>query len=247
MDFITQAGLKNRVRNTNVKLTSFTKDKVPVCGEIDLDIDLFNLGSFKHRFVISNLLTDTFLIGMDFLQKNQFSIIAGQRFITSPLGSVEYHNRPKNVTSSIKIRCNKTVTLSPNSVNFIVGELVKPTNRDSSKRNSRSSESLFGTVQPYNNFEQYSGVKIARSINYALGGKLPLQCGTQSTDSGGTQSTESRAVVHGPRGAVVQSTESGMVVQEGRWYKVQEYRKWTMDKTGQFGEAKGRWIGHYRN
>jgi hypothetical protein len=65
--FINNAELTEQVKPCNVKINSFTKDSVPVMGTITINLTIAG-NSCNHEFVVSNLLQDEFLIGIDYMR-----------------------------------------------------------------------------------------------------------------------------------------------------------------------------------
>ena len=162
-NFVERIGKIGSVKKSKESLSSFTNNNIPILGTIDLMISVANLDA-GHKFFVTNLLDTEFLIGIDFLVEKEIDLNFSSKNLRTRYGNCSLFNRPKVVTKVMKIRCSKTVEISPNSGQFIPGKIP-----------IRGKAEYYGLVEPYGNTQKKTGCLIASSINNTNGRQLQLQ------------------------------------------------------------------------
>ena len=88
--FILQAGLEDCLQRSNVNLSSFTQNPIPIRGEIQLVVKIAGSNT-EHKFLVTDLLDTEFLIGSDFLTAKQCSVNYHSKRLILPNGkAVEF-------------------------------------------------------------------------------------------------------------------------------------------------------------
>ena len=166
--FVHDNGLSHLIVPCNLNLKSFTSTPISTRGMIKLPLHLAGVAT-TFSFVVCDNMQYNFLIGLDFMESNSLVIDTAKRLVSSPCGDTPYFNRPESLpVPSAKIRCAKTVTLSPNSVHFISG-------RVDSRRVSKD-KSYQALVEPYINCAINMGTLVAGAIALIANGSVPIQC-----------------------------------------------------------------------
>ncbi len=161
---IKRLSLEKWVRPCTTKLSSFTMDNVPTRGLVKLIVQIAGL-EHEAQFVVTDLLDTEFLIGDPFLRDMKVSVDYEESCLKFPGGSsVKFKDRPLNVTEKMRIRCNKTTVLQPNSIQFIQGKLTPTT------------INYQGLVEPYQKTMESTGVLFAEAVVHSEGRKVPIKC-----------------------------------------------------------------------
>ena len=118
-----------------------------------------------HDFIVTDLLDTDFLIGLDFLHQHGISVNFSTMELTTNHGTVcNLHPKPANVPAIKRIRCEKTVTLPPNSAQIISGKAP------------RFKKSYQGITDPCHNTIRATGAIIGPSLVYTDKDWVPVQC-----------------------------------------------------------------------
>ena len=161
--FVEIAHLSQSVRSTKTVIAGLSKKVIPVHGEITLPILLGNCET-NHVFIVCDKLDNEFLIGMDLLHKIEANIDLRRNKLTTRNGEVDFINKPVKLDKTLKIRCQKNVTIPANTAGFIWGKIpVKST-----KLNYE------GVVDPYRKLAANQGVFITGSISYSRMNSIPI-------------------------------------------------------------------------
>ncbi|KAL5250482.1 hypothetical protein ACHWQZ_G016276 [Mnemiopsis leidyi] len=158
-------GLERKIRPSRLMLRSFSQDIIQVKGEIDLELTVAGT-SFKHTFIVSDLLDTEFLIGDDFLRTNCITLDYGRCCLFLPGGrSAPFTEKPENVHKQIKVRCNKVTVIPPNTVQYLKGRL------------QAKGGSYQGVIEPrYKNGIGETGILLAHAIVHSDGKYVPIKC-----------------------------------------------------------------------
>ena len=158
-------GLERKIRPSKLMLRSFSQDIIQVKGEIDLELTVAGT-SFKHTFIVSDLLDTEFLIGDDFLRRNSVTLDYGKCRLVLPGGrSVPFTQKPENVHKQIKVRCNKVTVIPPNTIQYLKGKL------------QAKGGSYQGVIEPrYKNGIGETGLLLAHAIVHSDGKFVPIKC-----------------------------------------------------------------------
>ena len=111
------------VNSCSLKLSSFSQNKIPICGEIKLRVTIADT-EYYSTFIITDLLDTEFLIGDPFLRQSGASIDYKENVLRLSEGkAAPFKLKPKNVSETVKIRCNKIITIPSNSMQYIEGKI----------------------------------------------------------------------------------------------------------------------------
>ena len=164
--FIYYHALENDVLPTDVELSSFSNDNINIEGEIVLDLEVAGT-KIEHTFIVSPLLQDSdFLIGLDIMKEHSFSIAVGERKVYTPQGAARFLCTPRQLKTKLKVKCSKTVTLQPNTVNYIICEV----------KTRAKKHSFAGVLEPHRNLLTSIGVVAASALCYTDQNKVIVSC-----------------------------------------------------------------------
>ena len=153
------------IKPTNKIIVGLANKIVPMKGEIQLEIQFAGV-KITHTFIIRENLGESFLIGMDILNKAQIHINIPNRVISTPFGEERFIFEPETLKTVRKIKCKKTLQLLPNTINYVVGELnIK-----------QSNSSYEGIIEPFHKLGMGTGIFVTKSMAYSDGNKVPVQC-----------------------------------------------------------------------
>ena len=169
--FVNFLNLDKNILPSSVKLISFSSNSIPIQGELRLKLEIASQESV-HDFVVTDRLLETeFLLGIDFMQQHDIILDLGRRELITRRGVSHIIDIPTPCKRSMKIRCQKTVQIPPNSIMYITGSLE--TGAQHSGRGDRVNYS--GIVEPYNNTMVKTNTIFANAIVHSENRKLPLQ------------------------------------------------------------------------
>lgn len=121
----------------------------------------------QHSFVVSDLLQDEFLIGLDYMRKAGIVINTAANTIETPMGQVKFMMEPRNLSRNLKIRSKKTVTLKASSVCLLEGKLET--------KHGSTNNTLQGEVTPYINLLDNNSVCVFNTVSLAKDGTIIVQ------------------------------------------------------------------------
>lgn len=153
--FIQQSDWWGQVRPTTTLIAGLAKTVIPLRGEIELPITLSSITTV-HKFVVCDEVDNEFLIGIDVLKEIGATIDLPNKKVTIPRGEVPFLTKPISINHRHKIRCNKNVTLKPNSAGYIWGKLPI----------RESGDNFEGVIEPYEKMAANNGVFITGSLSY---------------------------------------------------------------------------------
>ena len=169
--FVNHLHLDQKISPSSVKLISFSNDNIPVQGELRLNLGIAGQTS-NHDFVVTDRLLETeFLLGIDFMQQHEITLNLGRRELITRWGFCQITDIPTPVKRSMKIRCQKTVQIPPNSMMYITGSLEAGNHN----HGWRDYTNYSGIVEPYNNTMLKTNTIFANAIVHSENRKLPLQ------------------------------------------------------------------------
>ena len=169
--FVNYLHLDQEILPSSLKLISFSNDSIPVQGELKLKLEIAGQTSI-HDFVVTDRLLETeFLLGIDFMQQHEITLDLGRRELITRWGVCQITDIPTPCKRSMKIRCQKTVQIPPNSIMYISGSLETGTQQ----RGRRDYINYSGIVEPYNNTMHKTNTIFANAIVHSENRKLPLQ------------------------------------------------------------------------
>ena len=163
---IANLDMMDKILPSSINITGLGKSIVPMLGEIDLEIE-FAGTKLLHRFCVREGLEHSFLIGMDVINAVHADIDILNKRIHTPHGSSRFIQEPVTLRSVRKIRCQKTVHLQPNTMNYVKGQL------DMKNSNNAYYE---GVIMPFSKLADNKGIFVTRSMCYSDGNKVPVQC-----------------------------------------------------------------------
>jgi hypothetical protein len=153
------------LHRTDATLTSFTQNRIPVYGAIDLSLEIAGI-TVTHNYIITDFLDTQFLLGLDFLREKKVILNMERGTLNTQHGSTPFFDKPRNIHKTMKIRCNRTTIIPPNTVQYIRGQI--PYHKHSSNYQ--------GITDPYRNTMYNTGLLMASSIVYTDNRTLPIQC-----------------------------------------------------------------------
>ena len=164
--FIYYHKLEEDINPSNLEISSFTNDVINIQGEIKLCLKVAGL-DLVHNFIVSPLVEDSeFLLGLDIMSKYKFSINIGERKICTPNGTAKFLYKPIQLKKKQKVRCAKTVTLGPNSVNYILCNIPIKSDKNS----------FVGIMEPHFKLLSSIGIITARAMYYTDLNKIVINC-----------------------------------------------------------------------
>lgn len=163
-------GLLKHVRSTGFTLSSFTKDKIPVTGEIPLRVEVAGVTASHTCVVVADLLDSDVLLGTDFLSATKMTLDLSRNILTSPHGTAEFLRNVKSIKQRSNVRVAKTTIVPAHTVMFVNGCLDK-----------RNYSSHCGMLEPFQNLFLRDNVLIANAIVNCKKRMLPVKL-INSTD-----------------------------------------------------------------
>ena len=164
--FVDSLGLSDQVRETQVTLSSFTKDVIKTYGEITIGIELAETHS-ESRLIVTDLLDTHCLIGMDVLSNNNVSIDFKARCLRSRNGTTEFLKPVKPLKATSRVRCAGRYTVPANSVMFI---RARASDCDAHQEVTHS-----GFIEPNYNLLENQGLLIESSMCLTDNRLLPVR------------------------------------------------------------------------
>ena len=163
-ELVSRLGVCEMVRPCKVKIRSFTRDQVPVEGQVDLEIEMGGQ-IIKQNCIVSGYNDTDILVGMDYLKKAKAVLNIPKGELRTPQGVTRFINNPKSVMSVKRVKCYQTTTVPANSVSYI--------KRCFPQKNKASNVSgIFFSNQQKTMDE---GVLMANSLVYSEGNEVILQ------------------------------------------------------------------------
>lgn len=169
LSLIKHLRLEHKIRKTNCVLSSFTKDKIRINGEITIHLTIAGTRAPHTCIVVTEDMECNILLGMDFMRNNDISILAGASKITSPNGSSKFLPPATPIDKRTKVRATSTVIVPPNTVMFVKGTL------DSPDRKHNDNTVYSGRLEPYENLAINDGLFAAGALTYCEQGELPVR------------------------------------------------------------------------
>ena len=151
------------IKPSSINLSSFTNDRIPTHGSIQLTLTIAGLTT-HHEFIVTDSMDTEFLIGIDFLQRHKITLNLGENSLQTSVGSCKFFNRPKTSDKTAKIRAQKTTVIPPNTMQYIRGKVPA------------SHTTVQGVTEPYLNTMSNTGLFIANAAVYSKNRTVPLQC-----------------------------------------------------------------------
>ena len=162
--FVKRMKLEGEVTACSFNLSSFTQNKIPTLGIISLQVSIANRET-QHNFIVTELLDTEFLMGHDFLQQKRINLDYEKGQLKLPDGSTTpFMEKPQNVKKSMKIRCNRTTVIPPNTIQYIQGRIP------------RTAVNYQGVTEPYCNTMLETGLLFANAIVHTEKRLMPLKC-----------------------------------------------------------------------
>ena len=158
-------GLSSKIQPCSTVLSSFTKNRIPISGQISLQIEVAGL-CVGWKFIVTNILESDYLIGLDFLQKNNIVLDMSRNYLVSPLGKAKFINDPKCVERVLKVKSLKTVTIPPNTVSHMFCCWQNKNLKQGDK---------YGLFSPTDSIAASHQIFLANSIVYSEKNCIPLQ------------------------------------------------------------------------
>ena len=165
-DLIERLGKRAEVKPCNMRFRSFTKENIPVAGQIVLGIEMAGQTVYQQCVVYESMDSDI-LIGMDYLTEAKAIIDIPRTMLRTPNGFVRCISNPKSVEDIKKIKCFKTVTVPGNTVSYIKG--IVPGKGNNSKGDKAGV--FFGSQ----NLVIESEIFIANSMLYSEGNEINVE------------------------------------------------------------------------
>lgn len=161
---IRRLGLQDEIRETDSRLSSFTKDAIPATGEITLELEVAGLATNHRCIVVKDLLDTEVLLGADFMTVHNISIELGKGLVTSRFGYAECIPAEKSIPKRTKIRASKSFVIPARTVMYITGSLEK-----------KFSKNYTGLIEPYHNLLPDKGVLVANAMAHSLTRTVPVK------------------------------------------------------------------------
>ena len=163
-ELVSRLGVWEMVRPCKVKIRSFTRDQVPVEGQVDLEIEMGGQ-IIKHNCIVSGYNDTDILVGMDYLKKAKAVLNIPKGELRTPQGVTRFINNPKSVMSVKRVKCYQTTTAPANSVSYI--KCCFP-----QKNKANNVSGIFFSNQQKTMDE---GVLMSNSLVYSEGNEVILQ------------------------------------------------------------------------
>lgn len=164
--------LQDSIRPSTIRLTSFSKDKIPNLGQIDLNVTMAGMTGRQTCVIVQDMECDV-LAGMDFLSKHDIAILTGAGLVSSKWGTTPCIDQPTQIDRRSKVRATETYIVPPRSVMFIKGTIEGIPQ----KRTVYS-----GYVEPYDNLATNHGIVVAGALVYSEQGQVPVRVMNMSND-----------------------------------------------------------------
>ena len=161
---IRRLNLQRNLRETESRLSSFTKDAIPATGEITLELEVAGLATNHRCIVVKNLLDTEVLLGADFMTAHNISIELGNGVVKSRFGQTQCIPTEKSIPKRTKIRASKSFVIPARSVMHITGSLE-----------NRYSQKYTGLIEPYNNLLPNKGILVANAMANSLTRTVPVK------------------------------------------------------------------------
>ena len=169
-DLVRDLGI-TQIQGTKYVLSSFTQNRITTIGEVTIPLIVAGLRTSHRCIVVDYNMQCDILLGMDFVDRNQLSIDAKQRVVSSDWGESKFlPGEPTAVVKRIKVRTDKTTVIPPKSVSFVVGKLE---NQD------KAAKILSGLFEPYSAGD---GLLTAEALCHSEDNKVPVRV-INTTDS----------------------------------------------------------------
>ncbi len=162
--FLKKLGLEKEIRPCNMRLMSFSQDSIQIRGEINLSVVIAGT-TFNSRFIATDLLDTEYLIGDNFLREERITLDYNRGHLVLPNGSsAPFRDKPRRVTKQMKVRCNKTTVVPPNSVQYIAGRLTA------------TSSDYQGLTEPFYKTMAETGLLFANAVVHSNRRWVPIKC-----------------------------------------------------------------------
>ena len=163
-EFIKMKRLWENVRGSDILIRSFSKDKIPIDGVIELEVQLTGK-TIKHTFLVSRYVEFELLIGLDYLTAAGIIIDIPGKCLKAGNSKTMFMQRPSSITRIAKIRLANNEILEPGTANCIEakmpGHRTEPTDR-------------YGLFLGKDDPKRFNLV-IADSVNYTEGYRFKVQ------------------------------------------------------------------------
>ena len=172
LDLVHNMGWENKIQGCTVQVRSFTKDKIPIQGEISLPLSVAGQ-TIQQSFLVTACLNAEFLIGLDFLEKGKMCIDLLESCLRSDSGRSEFIKNPTSITRVAKLHLKDSVKISPNTISFVEG-LLPGNGRDPTDRSGL----LTGSVK----LSKDTGVEVIDSVSYSKNRCVKVQVCNQGKE-----------------------------------------------------------------
>ena len=172
-DLVHNMGWDSKIQRSKVRVRSFTKDQIPIQGEISLPLSVAGQ-TIQQNFLVTACLNAEFLVGLDFLEKGKLCIDLQESCLRSDSGRSEFIRDPTSVTRVAKVHLKSSVTINPNTVSFIEGILP-----GIGKGPNDRSGLLTGSVQ----LSKETGAEVIDAVSYSKDQVLRVQICNQGKSS----------------------------------------------------------------
>ena len=163
-EFIRKKGLSKNVTPSNILIRSFSKDKIPIDGEVLLMTE-FAERKIMHRFLVSQYVEFELLIGLDYLKVAEMIIDVPGRCLHVGKNRTMFIQRPSSITRIAKIRIVNNEIIEPGTVNYIEAKMpgyrTEPSDR-------------YGLFEGKDDPNRLNLI-VADSVNYTKGYNLKVQ------------------------------------------------------------------------
>ena len=150
---------------SNHKLTSFSKDDIPVVGETSVLLEIAGVKATHSCIVVPGELIDhDLLLGADFLTVHDITLQLGQGIVRSKFGETRCIETPATLNRKVKIRMAESTIVPPSTVMFVKTKLT---------HNLRGTHT--GLVEPYTNLLLDNGILVSSCIANSSDRMLPVK------------------------------------------------------------------------
>ena len=161
--FIKRMKLESKIEKNAMILSSFTNDRIPTYGSINLPLLIGNLQT-NHNYIITDHMDTELLIGIDFLKDYKITLNMNNSTLQTQYGECKFFRKPKDINKTMRIKCSNTTTIPPITIQYLKGKIPNTHNN------------YQGLTEPYFNTINDTGLLIAHATVYTNKRTLPLQC-----------------------------------------------------------------------
>ena len=158
-NLVTKIGYQDRVEQSNLRLSSFTKNNITTSGAITITLMIAGLTTAHSCIVIPSMDVDI-LLGADFMMKHDITLHMGTGKVSSRSGETSFRSLNKLTDNSkrrAKVKLVRTTTIPPNTAMFLAG-------RTGSQDNLHKHGTIPAFVDPYHKTMNKTNTFIGASI-----------------------------------------------------------------------------------